>query len=153
MDYDYPYSNLSYDDQALNDILSLSYKDPNFKPSPGISMEDRIKTKLFEKNIIKEQVKKEIERLQNEKPPVTDAFQPRKLKCNCANCNTQIKTQPKVKPKTSLFDNDTLLLLFLIIIVILCYVQYSNQQYMTQLLDIIKEKNTPLPLSETPVVK
>lgn len=66
--YNYPYSDLDFDSRVIQDALTLPYKDPSYRPSPPVSIEDTVRDKLRERENIARIVRHELETLYAEKP-------------------------------------------------------------------------------------
>lgn len=145
MEYDEPNSSMCYDDRILNDKLGMAFSDPTYKPSPAISLEQKIKESMIESSIIQEAVRRELnlqlrkDLLQAksiekdnilsgfENSPISGFENSTKKPDPRQPAQQQIQSQVQPEFYEELFDKTTLIFI-MIILVIVCYLQWSHIQ-------------------------
>lgn len=133
------YNTLSYDEQVLSDKLGMAFNDPSPVPGPALNMEMRVRDRMRESNMIRDQVRREMRRLSNEqgnKTRETFVLKQEKddpsvenmcsgSKCGCASCKRKrLHFMPEEEP---ILDHKTTVVL-LFILFVFCIIQYMNIQ-------------------------
>lgn len=135
MEYNNPYDSQEFSEQILQERLNLGYETPSYKPSPPISIEQRVKERLDQEQLIKDQVKIELEaRLAQPKPikKVPDRNTGIDVEDDKEGFSSKSCKSCKMNPLLpGLFDDNRVLLMLIFILVIFCVMQYFTQQQMS----------------------
>ena len=152
-----PFDSLSFDEKVLGDKLNMPFMENHWKPEPRASLERRVRDKMRESELVKQQVKREMQKIAAEKAahaPVSN-----EVLINTPNPQHSsiegMQQGPGIGGLEDMFDKRTLTIL-VFILAAFCIVQYLNQQQMANQLNcvmgdmckMLKERvgNSPAPV-------
>ena len=72
--YDNPFDTLSYDEKLLSDKLGMGYSHMDYRPEPALSMSNRVRQQMREKEIMRAEIRREMQREMDKAPPVRETF-------------------------------------------------------------------------------
>lgn len=75
--FDNPFDTLSYDEKLISERVGMSYSDPVYRPEPALSVNSRVRLKMKETAMIRDEIRREISReraLQARALPTRETF-------------------------------------------------------------------------------
>jgi len=149
MEYDNPFNTLTFDEKLLNEKMGYAFSDPDLRPKAHVNMNERVRRKMMEEDILREEIRREIQIERMKRPAGRENF--------VAGLE-QVRTDTQFHPKPSRIEvrndnygsdsiegctgggdgggmsddeplvNNKILLILVFVLAAFCVVQYINQQ-------------------------